>query len=117
MQLKGLKKKDKKQVKALLSNLDFLGVRDFLVNKELYEQHNRSELLLETLLFGDYKSAAELVDEYNSSEFEREIIALFGDDYVFSRALNFLENFRAQELSLSGSFQKAQAQFLSSKIF
>ena len=117
MQLKGLKKKDKKQVKALLSNLDFLGVRDFLVNKELYEQHNRSELLLETLLFGDYKSAAELVDEYNSSEFEREIIALFGDDYVFSRALNFLENFRAQELSLCFLERAAQAYMPEEKMY
>ncbi len=99
MQLKGLNKKDKKQVNALLSRLDFLGIQCFLIDRNLYEQHNRSELLLETLLFGDYQSAAELVDEYHDSNFDYLIISVFGDENVFERALHYLSEWKRMGLS------------------
>lgn len=117
MQLKGLQRKDKKQVKALLSNLDFLGIRDFLVSRELYERHNRSELLLETLLFGDYQSAAELVEEHHLSTIDYIIISKFGDEYVFFQALNELADYLKPELSLCFLKNVEQAYMAEEKMF
>lgn len=117
MKLEGLNKKDKKQVKALLSELNFLGIQYFLIERDLYEQHNRSELLLETLLFGDYRSAEELVDEYHDSNFDYLIISVFGDENVFASALYCLPEWKAMELSFVFLEMQKKAYMPEEKIF
>ncbi len=83
MEINGLNKQDKKHVKSLLSSLDFLAIKNFLIIRNAYTPHNRSELLLEILLMGDYKTASDIIEEDKLSPIDYITIAKFGDENVF----------------------------------
>lgn len=100
MKINNLTQKDHRHVKYLLSSLDFLTIRDFLIDRNVYTVHNRSALLLHILLMGDYDSAICLIDD-KLSEVDYITIAKFGDENVFNAAMFALSEEQRPKLALT----------------
>lgn len=75
-------------------------MRKWMIEHKEYTEHHRSMLLLEILLYGDYQTAAAVIDdEIGLTDFDFQILSKFADGYVFGKALNVLEDYQKPRLA------------------